>query len=71
MFHASNFAYGNIKNYICSQIAFTKEKIANCKYAEDLENDDFLEDRKEELETYKKILNLLTDNRKKLTARER
>lgn len=73
MFTPSHFAYLNVRNFVCAQIAFTKEKISQqvsvCTYA--FENDPYLEDRKEELETYKKILNLLTDNKMKLQARER
>lgn len=69
MFNERHFAYSNVRNYICAQIAFTKEKIANGLHIKELENE-YLDDRKEELETYQKILNLLSDNKKKLTAKE-
>lgn len=70
MFTPSHFAYSNVRNFVCAQIAYTKEKIASCEYNKALEFD-YLQDRKEELECYNNILNILTDNKKKLTARER
>ena len=70
MFTPKHFAYSNIRNLICAQIAYTKEKIAIANYDKSEEHE-YLQDRKEELECYKQILNILTDNKKKLTARER
>ena len=70
MFTPAHFSYSNVRNFVCAQIAYTKEKIASWEYNKELEYD-YLQDRKEELDCYIKILNILTDNKKKLTARER
>ena len=56
-------AYQNVRNYICSQIAYTKEKLS---WYSDEEVSDYADDRKEELIAYKKILNILTDNQSKI-----
>ena len=56
-------AYQNVRNYICSQIAYTKE---NLSWYSDEEVSDYADDRKEELIAYKKILNILTDNQSKI-----
>lgn len=57
------YAYINAKNYINGQIAYTKEKI------QQLSNSlatDYLEDLQEELQAYKTMLNVLSDNMKKI-----
>ena len=56
-------AYQTVRNYICSQIAYTKEKIS--WYSDD-EISDYVDDRKEELKAYQKMLQILTDNQAKI-----
>ena len=57
------YAYINVKNYINAQIAYTKEKI---KEAESYNQCVFALDKKDELEAYLTMLNLLSDNMKKI-----
>ena len=56
-------AYHSTKNFICAQIAYTKEKLS--WYGDD-KISDYADDRREELKAYNKILEILTENQKKI-----
>lgn len=64
---ARKYAYVNAKNYINAQIAYTKEKIQDFSNVQDT---DYIDDRQEELKAYKIMLNLLSDNMKKIIGNQ-
>lgn len=56
-------AYQSTRNFLCAQIAYTKEKIS---WYNENEKSDYLDDRKEELKAYQIMLLILTENQKKI-----
>lgn len=62
MFTPKHYAYAQVRNYICAQIAYTKEKITTAQFDEIL-NADYIEERKAEIDAYKNMLNLLSNKK--------
>ena len=61
MFNAKRFAYAQVRNYICSQIAYEIQKLNDAKFDEVL-NADYIE----ELEAYKTMLNVLSNEKDRI-----
>ena len=56
-------AYQTVRNFICAQCAYSREKLS---FYSDDEISDYADDKKEELKAYKAMLEILTENYKRI-----
>ena len=57
-----HYAYAQVRNYICAQIAFSREKLESAQFDKIL-NADYIKDRQAEIEAYRNMLIVLSSEK--------
>ena len=65
MFSVKKYAYVNVRNYVCAQIAIEKERLNSAMYDKN-DNAEYIEDRYDAIATYNAFLNVMSHERDRI-----